>query len=138
MKVDDAIGSIMLRGDESEPAVVAARALMLAPSVDDDFLLWAMTERVKWSQRNVRNVSAPSQGAAGKSKWAAFPVVAPFVNKFLADCTADDLAMIVAEYDGQIAASAAKRDGFVVLLRDLQVSGCCTVGELRALSSVAA
>lgn len=138
MNVDDAIRSIMARGDEAEPDVVAARALMIAPLIDDEFLLWAMTERVRWSQRQVRNLPAPSERAPGKSKWAAFPVVAPFVNKFLADCTADDLAMIVAEYDGQIAASSTKRDEFVVLLRDLQVSGCCTVGELRALSSVAA
>lgn len=142
--IDNEIKSQLTLGNEPDPSAIAARMLQHGSlTITDEFLQWAMTERVKMFQRNVRSVIEdvdhdPNTPSKGRSRWAQVREVAPFVNKFVDELTEADLAVIINSYNAQANSAIERANEYRKMLEDLRASGCSTVGEMQAKEAVTA
>ena len=141
MQVDDLILAVLKRGREADSHVIARRLIArLSPELVDELISYALVERVQMCQRQVRatRTFAPEQAEPGPSKWAqVYREPAPFIGKFLDECTAEDLRAIVASYEAHLAGMRAARDRFAELLAQLEATGAETVAGLDALQVAA-
>lgn len=136
MDIDEHIKMVMEETGECDPDVITDALLNRKLVVmSREFRRWATRERVREIQRSSRNhiVVDDLEPAIGPSKWAvAIRNRAPFVDKFIDELTVDDLNVILASYDAQIAAGMKQRERYERMLEQLKASGCATVGEMHA------
>ena len=134
-RVSDLIDAAMVKGDEADPHVIARRLLRhLTQEERDDMVLRGLAEEVALRQRAVR-AEVPT-AAPGPSRWSQVKrEVAPFVNKFLDECTLDDLRQIVYLYDEQISRTQAVRERYAKLLAEMLRTGAETVADLEAVAA---
>ena len=100
-----------------------------------DLLLFGAVERVTWVIRSARasralgeDRSEPRSGAP--SRWSRVRPIAPFIGKFLDECSVEDLRAVVAAYDSHIAGMERERDRYAALLASLEREGAATVADL--------
>jgi hypothetical protein len=136
--IDKAIKEQLALGNEPDPSVIASRLLQHGSvDISDEFIEWALGERVKLYQRTARNLpeaveddGAPS--TQGRSRWSQVREVAPFVNKFVDELTEADIIEIINSYNAKANSYIAKANEYRQMLDDLRASGCSTVGEMQS------
>lgn len=139
--IDNEIRSQLTLGNEADPDAIATRMLQHGNiTLTDEFLEWALAERIRLLQRTIRNLPEPVKNATntakGRSRWAQVREVAPFVNKFVDELTEADIITIINSYNVQANAAIDKANEYRKMLEDLKASGCSTIGEMQARTGV--